>query len=373
MASLGSFSGGGLGMGVTFALKDGFSKPSRRIRGEMDKLSGSTRNTSNKVNKSLSGIMGGLGGLLAGGAVLAGLNNVIKLTAEFSDRMADVQKTTGLTNKELQDYRKTLEGFDTRTSLEDLLDIGKIGGRLGVAKDQLAGFTEAIDKAVVALGDDFSGGAEEVATRLGKIKTVFAETRNQKFDVALNNIGSAINELGNAGANTAPSVANFTERIGQLGALAPKVSETLGLGATLEEIGMRADIAAGGLTNILVVAGREQAAFAKQIGVTTKEFQQMLNTSPNEVIKKLAGSFSKLSSSQAVKVMTDLKIGSQESMKVVLGLANNMELLEKRQRLAADAMREGTSLTGEFNIKNNTLQASLDKLNKEWQIITNSS
>jgi hypothetical protein len=368
MAQLGSFSGGGLGMGVVFALQDGFSKPAATIQAKMNTLSNHTDNMAGKVSTSLKGMMSGGFALLGGIGLAAGIKGLIDLSAALSDKLADVQKTTGLTNAELADYRKTVEGFDTRTSLEDLLDVGKVGGKLGVPKQELAEFTQMIDKAVVALGDEFTGGAEEVSDKLGRLKNVFAETKNQNFGSALNSIGSALNALGSAGASSAPNIAEFGQRIGQLGKLAPTLSQTLGLGATLEELGLNAEIAAGGMTNLLVSAGENQAAFAQHLGMTTKAFQNMLDTSPNDVIKNLAKSFKGVDPSKAIMQMKGLKIGTQESMKVVLGLSDNIDLLTTRQNQAAKAMAEGTSLTDEFNVKNNTFKAVLDKLNKAWKM-----
>lgn len=365
MATLGS---SGLGMGIVFTLKDQFTGVAKKIQAEQARLKGTTEGLASGVSKSMSKITSAK--LLAGGvAVLAPLGAMVNMAAELSDQLANVQKTTGLTDTELGKLRDTVESFNTRTSIADLLEIGTVGGRLGVAKDELNGFIETVDKAVVALGDDFSGGAEQIATELGKIKTLFGDTKNLKFDDALNQIGSALNELGNSGANSAPSVANFTRRIGQLGKLAPTLSQTLGLGATLEELGMRADIAAGGVTNILTVAGQNQAAFASQMGVSIDAFRDLINASPNEMLIQLSKSFAGMDNASTIAALKEMKLGSQESIKVVLGLSGATDLLVKRQELAAKAMSEGLSLQAEFDIKNRTLQAEIDKLSKKFVIL----
>ena len=363
-----SLSSGGLGMGIVFTLTDHFTGVAKKIRTEQERLKGSTQGLADGASAAMSKISSAK--LLAGGlAVLAPLGAFVKQAAELSDQLANVQKTTGLTDKELSKLQSTVEKFDTRTSIADLLEIGTVGGRLGVAKTELDGFIETVDKAVVALGDDFSGGAEQIATELGKIKTLFGDTKNLKFDVALNQIGSALNELGNSGANSAPSVANFTRRIGQLGQLAPSLAQTLGLGATLEELGIRADIAAGGVTNILTVAGQNQAEFAKQMGLSTDAFRDLLNASPNDMLIELSKSFAGMDNASTIAALKEMKLGSQESLKVILGLAGSIDLLEKRQALAAKAMKEGISLQAEFDIKNRTLQAQIEKLTKKFVIL----
>lgn len=365
MATLGS---SGLGMGIVFTLKDQFTGVAKKIQAEQARLKGTTEGLASGVSKSMSKITSAK--LLAGGvAVLAPLGAMVNMAAELSDQLANVQKTTGLTDTELGKLRDTVESFDTRTSIADLLEIGTVGGRLGVAKDELNGFIETVDKAVVALGDDFSGGAEQIATELGKIKTLFGDTKNLKFDDALNQIGSALNELGNSGANSAPSVANFTRRIGQLGKLAPTLSQTLGLGATLEELGLRADIAAGGVTDLILKFGKKPQAFADLMKITKKQFVGLLENNPNDLIIRLAKSLEEMDSTKMIQTLEGLTVGSQESIKTILALTGKTDLLVKRQKLAAKAMSEGLSLQAEFDIKNRTLQAEIDKLSKKFLIL----
>lgn len=365
MASLGS---GGLGMGITFVLKDKFTQVGKKIRQEQDRLFGSTNKLADGATASMSKITSAK--LLAGGiAILAPLTAFVKASAQLSDGLADVQKTTGLTNAELSKFRDTVEGLDTRTSIADLLEIGTVGGRLGVAKEELEGFTAAVDKAVVALGDDFSGGAEQIASNLGTIKTLFKDTKNLKFDDALNQIGSALNELGNKGNNSAPGVADFTKRLGQLGGIAPKLSETLGIGATLQELGLSAEIAAGGVGNLFFMASKNSEKFASQMNISTDALKDMINTDPNKLLIDLASSFSNMDNDAALSALEGMGVGSAEAKKVVLGLSKSVDILKSRQLTAAKAMKDGTSLTSEFNLKNNTLQANIDKLTKRLTIL----
>lgn len=80
--------------------------------------------------------------------------------ATIDDAMSGVMKTTGMTREEVEALNESLKNIDTRTSQEGLLTIAQIGGRMGLAKDQILSFTEAVDKANVALGDSFSDGTD---------------------------------------------------------------------------------------------------------------------------------------------------------------------------------------------------------------------
>ncbi len=290
--------------------------------------------------------------------------NAVKGAAEISDAFGDVRKTTGMTTQEVVELNKAVQKIDTRTAQKDLMDIAKTGGQIGIAKDEMLGFVDSVNKAVVALGDEFTGGAEQVAAEMGTLSKLFKETKDLDAGKAINDIGSAINELGAAGSATGPVVADFTTRIGQLGKLAPAIDQTMGLGAALQELGLTAEIAAGGLTNILLGSTKATAEYAKQIGVTEKEFKKLINSDPNEVILRLAKSFKGLPTDVVVKQMDALGIKSQEATKVMMLLSDKTDMVKEKQALANKAMKEGSSLTNEYNIKNNTAAAQLEKAGK---------
>ncbi|OIN61160.1 phage tail tape measure protein [Arsenicibacter rosenii] len=289
----------------------------------------------------------------------------VEAAAKQSDAFADIRKATGMTTEEVEGLNETLKNLDTRSSQEALLDIAQVGGQIGIATDEMRGFVEMTDKANVALGDEFSGGAEEVASKMGTLSQLFKETKDLNAGEAINQIGSAMNELGAAGSATAPVVAEFTTRIGQLGNLAPQISETMGLGAAMQELGLSAEIAAGGITNIMLTGANEIDAFAKQMGMAKSEVQGLINTNPNEFLLKLAESFKGLSNTQVAQRLAEMKVGSQESIKVMSLLASQTDVVRDKQQLAAKAMAEGTSLTNEFNLKNQTAAAELEKAKKQ--------
>ncbi|TAF48687.1 MAG: phage tail tape measure protein [Runella slithyformis] len=290
----------------------------------------------------------------------------VTAAAKVDDAFADIMKTTGMTREEVEALNEQLKAIDTRSTQEALQDISKIGGQIGIAKDEMLGFVKSTDMAAVALSDEFKGGAEEVATTMGTLSKLFKETKDLQAGDAINQIGSAINELGAAGSATGPVVADFTTRLGQLGNLAPQISETMGLGAAFQEFGLSAEIAAGGVTNILLGAAKGADAFAVQMKLTTKEVENLIDTNPNEFFLKLAESFKGLSNTEVAKRLDEMGIKSQEATKVMQLLATQTDSVRQKQTLASMAMKQATSLTNEFNIKNKNAAAELDKAKKSF-------
>jgi hypothetical protein len=277
--------------------------------------------------------------------------NLVEQSKKLSDQLTDIRKTTGMTAEEVTAFNQALTQIDTRTSTNDLREMAKVAGQIGIQKDEMLSFVKAIDVVNVALGDEFSGGVNEIVKSLGTMRTLFQETKDMDPGEAIMRIGSAVNELASSGMASAPFIADFTSRIGQLGRMAPTITQTMGLAAAFQELGLSAEIAAGGITNIMLNAGKESKAYAKQIGMTVEEFKNLLNTDPNEMFLRLANSMKGLESTDVAATMDRLKIGSQEAIKVMSLLSAKTDLVREKQELNAEAFQKNESVMTEFNLK----------------------
>ena len=288
---------------------------------------------------------------------------------DISDAMTGVEKTSGLAAEKVRELWNDFDELDTRTEKKKLLDIAQIGGRLGITdKDQLREFTEEIDKIYVALGDSFQGGLEAVTTKVGKLKNLFEETKQQNYGEALNAIGSALNELGANGTASEENISDFATRIGQLpGALKPTISQTLGLGAAFEESGIDAEIAASGYSRFMSVAGTNVEAFAKQMRMSAEEAKALFETKPEEFFLKFAQSMKGLGAEGTAEVLKGLKLNTLEVQKAIGAAGDNADRFRELMQLAGEAMEEGTSIQEEFNKVNNNTAAIWEKIKKVWK------
>ena len=285
---------------------------------------------------------------------------------KISDLMTGVEKTTGLASEQVRQLWNEFDNLNTRTSKQELLNIAQIGGRLGITdKEQIKEFTEQIDKIYVALGDSFQGGLEEVTTKVGKLKNLFEETRNQNYGEALNAIGSALNELGANGSSSEQNITDFATRIGALpGVLKPSIEKTLGLGAAFEESGIDAEIASSGYSRFMSVAGNNIAAFAKQMKLTTKEASELFNTHPEEFFLRFGESMKGLGAEQTAGVLKGLKLNTLEVQKALGTAGDNADRFRSLMALSGQAMQDGTSIQNEFNKVNENTAAIWEKIKK---------
>lgn len=318
-----------------------------------------------KVKTTLLAVAGGnlLSGFIQKG--IGEIKGLISGVYEMDDAFADVQKTTGLTASQVEGLNAQLSKVDTRTKQKDLLDIAIIGGQIGVAKDEMESFVIATDKAAVALGDEFTGGAKEVTDKIGGLKILFKDTRDLDFGKAIEKIGSAINDLGAQGKATGPFMTDFAARMAGLGPqLTPTLSKVVGLGAALQELGETAENAASGSKTLITTGAANIGEFSKQLGMTEKDLKQLINTDSNEFLLKLAASFKGMAPTDVVKRLNALNISSKEAQGVMLKLAGNVDFVRQKQTAANSAFEKGTSLQQEFNVKNNTSAAQWEKVGK---------
>jgi len=295
------------------------------------------------------------------------IQKVIDYNGKLSDSQSDVMKTTGMTKKEVDELTKSFGLLKTRTQRIDLLKIAEEGGRIGVAKEEIGKFVEVMNKANVALGDSFTGGVEEVASKLGKLKFLFKETRDIGIEETYNAIGSAINDLGASGNATENNITEFTTRIGSLpDALKPAIGDALALGAAFEESGIEAEISARAYNIFLKQAATETKKFANVMGISQKEVEKMINDDPLEFFLTFSETLNGLDL-EGVKMAQTLEylgINADGANKVIGAAANNTDRFRQLMDLSNQSMLQGTSLINEYDIKNNNLAATLEKIKK---------
>jgi tubulin-specific chaperone A len=294
------------------------------------------------------------------------ISKIIDINGKLSDSQADVMKTTGMTKAEVDDLTKSFSALETRTSRLDLLKIAEQGGRLGVPKAEIADFVKSMNVAAVALGDSFTGGVDEVAEKLGKIKFLFKETKDMNIEQAYNSIGSAINDLGANGTANEANIAEFTKRIGSLtDVLKPTVQETLALGTAFEESGIEAETSSRAYNIFMKQASTESGKFAQVMGISKKAVEDMINTNPMNFMLDFAKGMNGMNATEVAKTLDFLGVNADGANKVIGAMGNNFERFHELIDLSNNSFANGTSLISEYNVKNENLAATLEKISKK--------
>lgn len=306
--------------------------------------------------------------VMAISGVALSLTSLVKGNAELSDSFADVAKTAGLTIPEVKDLYKELGKIDTRTSRKDLLDLAYAAGKLGfTGKSEIVGFVKAADQIGVALSKDLGGNVEEAVTSVGKLVDIFKIKDKFGIEQALLNTGSAINALGASGTATESYIVEFTKR---LGGIAPQanisIEKVMGLGATLDQLGQQVETSSTAVSQLITKMFQKPGEYAKIAGVNVAEFTKLLKTDANAALIKLLEGLNKNKGglTELATKFGDLGVDGSRAISVIGALSNNVQMLKDAQHLSNIEFAKGTSLTNEFNLKNDNMAGNLERVGK---------
>lgn len=332
--------------------------------------SAASRSAWQKFTKFLNDSWGGLAMILGS---ISGLTMTIRKSVQdyavMEEEMANVRKYTGLASEGVAELNEELKEMDTRTAREKLNGLAGAAGRLGLStKEAVLEFVDAADKIQVALGDDLGEGAVD---QIGKLAMAFGEDEKMGLRGAMLATGSAVNELSQNSSAQAGYLVDFTARVAGFGKqLGLTQAQIMGFGAVMDENLLRDEMAATAFGNMLTKMQTDTEKFARIAGMGVKEFTRILNEDANQAILRLADSLRSQDPQTMMKMLDDMGLDGNRAVGVLSTLADKIDDVRERQRLATEAYKEGNSVIREFSVMNNTVQARLEKCKKEFHEMT---
>ena len=296
------------------------------------------------------------------GLVMAG-KAAVQVYADLDAEMASVRKFTGMTAAEVEQLNEAFKQIDTRTSREDLNKLAQEAGRLGLTSQQdVLGFVKAANQINVAL-DDLGEGA---TLTLSKLTDIFGDKQRLGVEQSLLSVGSVINELSQNCTASAPYLAQFAQRMAGVGAQARMtIPEIMGLAAVLDSQGQAVEMSATAVSKLIMDMFKQQDKVIKATGINAEKFKETLKRSTNEGLLMLIERLHELGNIDVLApVFKDMGENGARAAQVISALAGNLEKVKWEQGEAAKAFAEATSVTKEYEVQNNTVQAQLDKARK---------
>lgn len=289
--------------------------------------------------------------------------------AAMEEEMADVRKYTGMSAEQVRDLNEAFKEMDTRTSREELNQLAGTAGRLGISsKEALLEFVDAADKISVALGDDLGDGAVD---QIGKLAMAFGEDDRLGLRGAMLATGSAINELAQNSSAKAGYLVDFTARVAGFGKqLGLTQAQIMGFGTVMDENMLRDEMASTAFGNMLTKMQLDTAKFARIAGKDVKEFTELLNTDANQAILTLADNLKKADPQSMMKMLDDMGLDGARAVGVLSTMADKIDDVRKHQKLANEAYDEATSVINEYAVMNDTAEARMDKVKKQFKEMT---
>lgn len=304
--------------------------------------------------------------MIGGAAVAVGLGGATKAAIGWESAWAGVKKTTDGTPEqmaalegELRELARTLPATH-----EEIAGVAEAAGQLGVARKDIAGFTET----AIALGESTNLSAEEAATGLAKISNVMG-TMDREGVQGIERMGSALVALGNDGASTESDILAMAQRLSGAGKMIGATeSDILAMSSALSSVGIEAELGGGAMSRALqemntavISGGDELEGFAEVAGMSAREFAAAWRDDPiaaaNAFISGLGGISE--SGGDAASTLDALGLGGTQNAQVLLRAAGASDLLTESLKVGADAYRSNNALMDEANQRYATTESRL--------------
>ena len=304
------------------------------------------------------------------------LKEVYRSNLELSDSLADIQKTTGLSAESVANLSNQINAIDTRSAQKELHDLAYEAGKLGIsAEEDVLSFVRAGNQLLVALGEDL-GGAEAVR-QLMKVNAILGETQELGVEKALLSTGSAINEISQTSRASAGPIADMVSRMGAIGSAAGlSMADLIALAGTADSLGQSAEVAATAFNKFISTLTSNPVDVAYALGMNPDQIQQQINAGNTmQVIQDIFAKMNQMGNmADLAPIMGELGSEGARMTQVLVTMAQGVSELNAQVFTSKRAFEEATSVTNEYNIKNESAAAIVQRMgNNIREAFTNST
>lgn len=357
---------------------------------ELKTLQNTEKGTTSSFEKAVSRLKTYITLYMGTAVAIQKLGTTVSDLMTLSDKMGEVRKTTGFTAEQVGRLADNLTKLDTRTPVQNLMEISAAAGQLGLTSlEDVQGFTEAANMMLIALpemGQEAATEMMKIAIATGEVKKIQDQMRKGMIEgssasaVAMEKIGSTIDRLRATTAASAPPIADFVKRVGAVGAQSGiTVDQVAALGATVNSLGMGTEMAATVVSRMIPALKNHAFDLAQAIGVTPDTIRNLVDGGKGmEAILMIlqhikeqnlnADGIDKLLGIGGMgEIMKELDQRGARAGIVFAGLSQNVDELRKNLITANDAYAEGTAIQDEYNKMNDTTAAKWERLKNQME------
>lgn len=304
-------------------------------------------------------------------SVIAGVGATllpIKVAMDFESSMADVRKVVDFDMpQQFQQMQQDLLDMTHRIPMagKELAAIAASGGQLGIARQDIAGFTETVAKMSVA----FDMSAEQAGDSMAKLANVYQIPIAQ-----IGKLGDAINHL----SNSSPAKASdIVTAMGRVGGVAKQFGltelQTASLANAFISLGKPPEVAGtaiNGMLTKLQTADKQGAKFQaalKAMGTSAQELKKNIAQNGEQALLDFLKQLNKLPKADQMGTLVDL-FGLEYADDVAV-LAGSIETYQKSINALKDTGKDGKpafegSMDKEFAARSATTA-------NNWQLFKN--
>lgn len=302
--------------------------------------------------------------------IVAGFTASVKSAIDWESAFTGVMKTVDESaNTTYEDLKKSINEIaqTTASSQNDIAATMEIAGQLGIAADDIAGFT----KTMIELGDTTNLSSEEAATALARFMNITGESTAN-----VDKIGSAIVDLGNNFATSESEIVEMSTRLASAGTIAGLSStDILALSAAMSSVGIQAEAGGTAMTQTLAAMTSAVADFeagsvddleaiANISGMTAEEFAKSWNEKPIEAVQSFISGLGQLDEKgeNATLVLDELGMSGVRQSNMLQSLALASDVLTEAIDKSSDAYTNNSALEEEAAKRYETMEAKISQL-----------
>ncbi len=357
---------------------------------EMKNLGNESKGSASPFEKAVSRLKTYVTLYMGTDVALQKLSGLMDDTMTLSDKMGEVRKTTGFSADEVGRLSNNLAKLDTRTPIQNLMDLSAAAGQLGLnTEEDVQGFTEAANKMLVALpemGQDGVTQMMKIALATGEVDKIRKQMENGTIEgssataVAMEKIASTIDRLRATTAAAAPPIVDFVKHVGAVGAQSGiTVDQVAALGATVDSLGMGTNMAATAISRMIPAIKNHAFDIARAIGVTPKTIRDLYDGGKamdvilmilqhiHDQNLNLDGIEKLLGTGGMGEIMKELDQQGARAGIVFAGLSQNVGELRKNLGTAKEAYADNIAIQHEYDKMNDTTAARWERLNNQLQ------
>lgn len=352
----GGSTGGGLGIGIVYTLKDEFSNTADKINSKFQQMDGITAKASASISKSLNNIKMGMAAMAVGAVMLAPLGAAVNKSMEFNAVISEVGAKANATGKEL----KLLS--DDALRLGEATKFSAKQAAEGQAFLAMAGFdVNSIMSAMPGMLDLAAAGNMELARTADIASNILTQ-----FNLQASEMGRVSDVMAKAATSSNTNIEQLGEAMKYLGptanAFGISIEESTASIMALSNAGLQGSIGTRALGTSLANLARPTTQMSKamdELGLRLFDSQGKF-VGINKMVRQMEGAFAGMTDKQRMFYINTI-FGAQSIQEVNSLLTAQTKVMRDGQEVTL----KGAAALEEFTKQNENAAGTASRMAKQ--------
>lgn len=304
--------------------------------------------------------------------VVAAGTGIVKTAMDAEEAFAGVEKAIGGTAEEMAAIQDSIVDMSKRKPFDvtEIADVVQTAGQLGVARDNVISFAEAVlDLGAVSSDLDAATAAEQMAKYFNIAGLDTSEENVRAFT-------STVFELGNTTATSEGAILEMSMRIAAAGhQVGMTDADILGLAATLSSVGLEAQAGGSAISKLLsridvavATGSAEIKDFANIAGMSVDEFVAVWQDAPTTALGNFINGLAQMSDEgiSSIAVLEDMGLSELRLRDTILRTVNANDLFNETMAASNKEWKSANSLSNSaakrYDTTKNKLKLLLNNL-----------